>query len=88
MLLEGKVAAIVGVGPGLGRAAALALADQGANVALSARTTDTAEKNGHPCPKPLAWMRWLVGLASVRASAQATRNSLPPGGGGATVGMN
>lgn len=27
------------------------------------RSTATAEKNGHPCPKPLAWMTWLVGLA-------------------------
>jgi DNA modification methylase len=24
----------------------------------------TAEKNGHPCPKPIEWMRWLVGLTS------------------------
>jgi site-specific DNA-methyltransferase (adenine-specific) len=26
---------------------------------------DTAEKNGHPCPKPLRWMKWAVGLASM-----------------------
>jgi DNA modification methylase len=25
----------------------------------------TAEKNGHPCPKPIEWMRWLVGMYSV-----------------------
>jgi len=43
-LLDGKVAVVVGVGPGLGRAAALALADHGADVAVSARTTDTTEK--------------------------------------------
>lgn len=24
----------------------------------------TAEDNGHPCPKPLEWMTWLVGIAS------------------------
>lgn len=24
-----------------------------------------AEQNGHPCPKPLAWMRWLVDLVSL-----------------------
>jgi DNA modification methylase len=24
----------------------------------------TAEKNGHPCPKPVEWMRWLIGLTS------------------------
>jgi DNA modification methylase len=28
-------------------------------------STHTAEPNGHPCPKPLPWMRWLVELASV-----------------------
>ena len=26
----------------------------------SFRTTALAEKNGHPCPKPLQWMTWLV----------------------------
>lgn len=30
------------------------------------KSSSTAEKNGHPCPKPLDWMRWLVGLASRR----------------------
>jgi NAD(P)-dependent dehydrogenase (short-subunit alcohol dehydrogenase family) len=44
VLLEGKVALIAGVGPGLGRDAALALAKQGADIALSARTTELAEK--------------------------------------------
>jgi site-specific DNA-methyltransferase (adenine-specific) len=29
------------------------------------RSTATAEKNGHPCPKPLQWMRWLVELVSL-----------------------
>lgn len=28
------------------------------------RSSATAEKNGHPCPKPLEWMAWLIGLAS------------------------
>lgn len=28
------------------------------------RSSATAEKNGHPCPKPLEWMSWLIGLAS------------------------
>ncbi len=30
-------------------------------------STDTAAKNGHPCPKPLSWMKWLVALASLEA---------------------
>jgi NAD(P)-dependent dehydrogenase (short-subunit alcohol dehydrogenase family) len=44
VLLEGKVAVVAGVGPGLGRDTALALAKQGADIALSARTTEMAEK--------------------------------------------
>lgn len=28
-------------------------------------STETAEKNGHPCPKPIGWMRWAVNLASL-----------------------
>lgn len=26
----------------------------------------TSENNGHPCPKPIEWMRWLVALASLQ----------------------
>ena len=29
------------------------------------RSSEPSEKNGHPCPKPLGWMLWLVGLASL-----------------------
>jgi site-specific DNA-methyltransferase (adenine-specific) len=29
-------------------------------------STDTAQKNGHPCPKPVSWMLWLVSHASLR----------------------
>ncbi len=29
------------------------------------RSTETSEVNGHPCPKPDGWMRWLVNLATV-----------------------
>jgi DNA modification methylase len=28
--------------------------------------TDTAEKNGHPTPKPLSWMKWAISLGSER----------------------
>lgn len=44
MLLDGKVAVIAGVGPGLGRATAETFAHNGADVVLSARTTETASK--------------------------------------------
>src|SRR5712691_4421085 len=40
MLLEGRAAVVAGVGPGIGREAALALAREGADVALGARTED------------------------------------------------
>jgi DNA modification methylase len=29
------------------------------------RSTAIAEKNGHPCPKPLEWMLWLVELVTL-----------------------
>jgi DNA modification methylase len=29
------------------------------------RSTERAEKNGHPCPKPLGWMEWAVSLSSL-----------------------
>jgi site-specific DNA-methyltransferase (adenine-specific) len=28
-------------------------------------STEVAEKNGHPCPKPEGWLRWLVGRVSL-----------------------
>jgi site-specific DNA-methyltransferase (adenine-specific) len=31
---------------------------------IAIRSTAAGEKNGHPCPKPLSWMSWLVDLAS------------------------
>jgi len=40
MLLEGKVAIVSGVGPGLGQANARALAREGATVVLAARNAD------------------------------------------------
>jgi NAD(P)-dependent dehydrogenase (short-subunit alcohol dehydrogenase family) len=43
-LLEGKVAIVSGVGPGLGRSIALALAEQGAAVVMGARRTDAMDQ--------------------------------------------
>ena len=33
--------------------------------ATAIKSTASAEENGHPCPKPLSWMNWLVDLGSV-----------------------
>lgn len=44
MLLRGKVAIVSGIGPGLGRNAALALAHHGARVVLAARSAGELEK--------------------------------------------
>ena len=43
-LLEGKVAVVSGVGPGLGRSIALMLAGEGADIALGARHTSVLEE--------------------------------------------
>jgi NAD(P)-dependent dehydrogenase (short-subunit alcohol dehydrogenase family) len=43
MLLEGKVAIVSGIGPGMGRDVSLALAREGADVALAARTAPSLE---------------------------------------------
>jgi len=55
MLLKDKVAIITGIGPGMGRAIALAFAREGASLAIGARTEDRlraiakeAEAFGHP----------------------------------------
>ncbi|ROO83491.1 3-oxoacyl-[acyl-carrier protein] reductase [Actinocorallia herbida] len=43
MVLEGKIAVITGAGPGLGRTLARLMADEGAKVAVAARTPATLE---------------------------------------------
>jgi NAD(P)-dependent dehydrogenase (short-subunit alcohol dehydrogenase family) len=58
MLLEGKVAIVSGVGPGLGQATALALTREGASVVLAARnesylkevSAEIEERGGRPLP--------------------------------------
>jgi site-specific DNA-methyltransferase (adenine-specific) len=45
-------------------------------------STATVEPSLHPCPKPLPWMRWLVGLASL-----PSETVLDPFMGSGTTGM-
>ena len=44
MLLEGKVAIVSGIGPGMGRDVSLQLAQHGADIVLGARRTETSEE--------------------------------------------
>lgn len=46
------------------------------------RSTETVEPNGHPCPKPLGWMKWLVDLAT-----QPWETVLDPFMGSGTTGV-
>lgn len=38
--------------------------NKGAKEPTVLRSSATSERNGHPCPKPLEWMRWLIRLAT------------------------
>ena len=38
--------------------------NNGARIPTVIASNETAEKNGHPVPKPVGWMRWLVALTS------------------------
>lgn len=40
---------------------------KGANYPTVIASNETAEKNGHPVPKPIGWMHWLVNLTTRRA---------------------
>lgn len=37
----------------------------GASTPTAIRSQDRTDANGHPCPKPLSWMKWSVSLASL-----------------------
>lgn len=39
---------------------------KGAQYPTVIASNETAEKNGHPVPKPVGWMRWLVALTTRR----------------------
>jgi len=55
---------------------------KGAKEPTAIRSTERAEKNGHPCAKPLAWMRWLVRLVS-----RPGETVLDPFAGSGTTGL-
>ena len=74
MLLDGKVAIVSGIGPGMGRSIALRLAGQGADVVLAARSegklhevakeVEALGRRATPVPTDLA--RPEIGRASCR----------------------
>jgi len=45
-------------------------------------STETADKNGHPCPKPLGWMVWAISLGT-----RAGETILDPFMGSGTTGV-
>jgi NAD(P)-dependent dehydrogenase (short-subunit alcohol dehydrogenase family) len=69
VLLEGKVAVIAGAGPGLGRTLAKLLRDEGADVVVAARTTQTLDRIANEVPGVLAVPADLTGIDDARRLA-------------------
>ena len=46
------------------------------------RSTEAAEVNGHPCPKPIGWMRWTLSIAT-----RCSETVLDPFMGSGTTGV-
>jgi NAD(P)-dependent dehydrogenase (short-subunit alcohol dehydrogenase family) len=71
MKLDGKVALVTGAGRGIGRACALALAEEGADVVVAARTVD--ELHGARDDVEAAGRRCLVVPTDLTEESQVTR---------------
>ncbi|MFI7131736.1 SDR family oxidoreductase [Nonomuraea sp. NPDC050153] len=69
MLLAGKVAVITGAGPGLGRTLARLLSEEGARVAVAARTAATVERTAAEVPGALAVPADVTRVEDVRRLA-------------------
>jgi DNA modification methylase len=54
----------------------------GAKEPTAIRSTEQVKPNGHPCPKPIGWMQWLIRLSSRRGEIV-----LDPFGGSGTTGV-
>ena len=67
--LEGNVAVVTGAGGGIGKAAAMALAEAGADLALIGRNVGKLDATAEPMnPRDFSW-RWRANAATPRASS-------------------
>jgi len=75
MALDGKVAWVTGAGRGIGRATAIALAELGARVAVTARTRSEVEKVASELPDPSKMVPFVCDVSNWQ-SVDETRKAI------------